>query len=195
MNPHLLLPQLSGCRAFSELSPAELARLADAGEFRSLAKGDAVRGERRELYAVLSGGIVVVRGAADDGTPWTSRLGAGAVFNELAFLGGDEVFEAARCVEDATLFALPATHFEELVAEGCASAAKIGTALARSVAGRLRERNGALLKLMRQHEALLDSMDRLLTDPQVQEELFGRASTGPREFSTFRDELLANWDY
>lgn len=52
-------------------------------------------------------------------------------------------------------------------------AAKISFGLARSLAGRLRDRNDAFVELSRRHEALLDSMDRVLTDRKVQEELFG----------------------
>ena len=194
MNPDMLILRLSNARVFRDLSQSELRMMVDFGEAFGFAKGDPVPGEA-QLLVVLTGAIEVTRGQSQDGKPWTVRLGPGAVLNELTFLGAAELHEAAVCVRPTTVFALARTTFEKLVSLGNASAAKIGAALARSIAARVQERNAALLKLMKQHQALLDSMERLLTDKKVQEELFGKGSTDQHEFSTFKEEVLSKWDY
>ena len=194
MHPDLLVLRLSNSRVFADLCAAELRMLVDFGRVLKFAKGDSLDG-MRELLVVLTGKVEVTRGKSDGGTPWTVNLGPVSTFNELIFLGCEEIHESARCTRATTIFALSCETFSKLVDLGNVSAAKIGAALARSVAQRLQERNAALIRLMHQHQALLDSMDKLLTDPEVQQELFGKGSTEQREFSTFKEKMLSKWDY
>jgi uridylate kinase len=99
-------------------------------------------------------------------------LGSGATLNALAFLGQGEP-QVGRCVKAGNVFSLPRHAYDRLVAAGEGLAAKVSFALARSLAGGLHDRNEALSELTRRHEALLDSMERVLTDRAVRDELFG----------------------
>jgi len=195
MNPDLLALRLAGCRLLEGLIPTELRMLVDVGALRDLAKGDRLDEGPHELRLLLAGAVELTCGRTEDGQPFTVTVGAGAALNELAFLGCRELFTSARCVKAGQIFAIPREAFDRLVSVGSSAAAKIAAALARSVAARVHDRNDALMELMRKHEAVLESLERVLTDPQVQTELFGAKPAAKREFAAFREDLLAKWNY
>jgi uridylate kinase len=170
VNPDVLALRLGNCRLLAGLSAAELRLLVDLGEFHPIEKGDAVDLGPADLRFLLTG-KVALPGASGGGRG--AAAGAGSTLNELAFLGATEPTEAGRCSRPGAVFALPRHAFDRLVAAGDRVAAQISFGLARSLAARLRDRNEAFVELSRRHEALLDSMERVLTDREVQEELFG----------------------
>ncbi len=178
MNPDVLALRLGNCRLLAGLSAAELRLLVDLGELHTVEKGDRVDLGPEELRLLLTGKVALANAKGTGGRGAGASAGPGATLNELAFLGHGEAGDAARCVKPGAVFALPRHAFDRLVEAGEGIAAKLSFAMARSLAARLHDRNEALLDLSRRHEALLDSMERVLTDREVQEELFGKR--GPR---------------
>jgi uridylate kinase len=177
MNPDVLALRLGNCRLLAGLAASELRLLVDLGRLEPIAEGEAVDMGPSELRMVLTGKVALSNGKA--GRAAAATAGAGSAINELAFLGHDEPLDTGRCVTAGHLFSLPRSAFDRLVGAGEGVAAKISFALARSLAARLHDRNEALLDLQRRHEALLDSMERVLTDRQVQQELFGTKGANP----------------
>jgi len=96
--------------------------------------------------------------------------------------------------------------FRGLVEAGHPAGAKLMGGIAASVAARLDDRSAALPDLLRRHEALLESMDRILTNDEVRAALFGpgrweaTALAGAAEagafggFAPFKRRLLERWD-
>jgi uridylate kinase len=167
VNPDVLALRLGNCRVLAGLSAAELRLLVDLGELRSIEKGDRIELGAGELKLLLTGKVSVTGNGGGRG----ATAAAGATLNALAFLGqGDP--QVGRCVKAGSLFSLPRVALDKLVAAGEGVAAKVSFALARSLADGLHDRNEALSELTRRHEALLDSMERVLTDRTVQDELF-----------------------
>jgi uridylate kinase len=168
VNPDVLALRLGNCRVLAGLSAAELRLLVDLGELHQIEKGDKLELGAGELKLLLTGKVSV----AGNGGGRGATASAGATLNALAFLGqGDP--QVGRCVKPGSLFSLPRLALDKLVAAGEGVAAKVSFALARSLADGLHDRNEALSELTRRHEALLDSMERVLTDRTVRDELFG----------------------
>jgi uridylate kinase len=177
VNPDVLALRLGNCHVLAGLSAAELRLLVDLGGLLPIEKGDRIELGAGELKLLLTGRVSITANGGGRGT----TAGAGATLNALAFLGqGDP--QVGRCLKPGSVFALPRGALDRLVAAGDGVAAKLSFALARSLAGGLHDRNEALSELTRRHEALLDSMERVLTDRTVQDELFGgpRARAEPR---------------
>jgi len=169
VNPDVLALRLGNCKLLHGLSAAELRLLADLGELRAIEKGEDVDLGPPDLRLLLTGRVALPR--AGNGGGRGATAGAGATLNELVFLGHGKA-DRGRCTRPGFLFTLPRHVFDRLVEAGEGVAARISFALARSLAARLHDRNEAFLELSRRHEAILDSMERVLTDRKVQEELF-----------------------
>jgi uridylate kinase len=171
VNPDVLALRLGNCRILQGLAAAELRLLVDLGALQPVEKGDKIELGPGELKLLLTGRVSLGRNGGAPG----GAVRAGSALNELAFLGHPDS-SVARCTRSGTLFTLPRAALDRLVEAGEGIAAKICFALARSLAARLHDRNEAILELSRRHEALLESMERVLSDKEVQEELFGTGS-------------------
>jgi HEAT repeat protein len=87
MSPMERVLELRKVPLFTELSPADLQRVARIAEERTYALGDVIAGEGElgdELHIVLTGMVAVVRG--DAGTTPVARRGPGDVVGEMSIL-------------------------------------------------------------------------------------------------------------
>jgi CRP/FNR family transcriptional regulator, cyclic AMP receptor protein len=99
--------------------------------------------EGQALYVVLSGRVLICR----QGEPTTGRIAeipAGALFGELALLGGAPRVAQARAAEDCVLAALSRADFTRLVETHGAIASKVALQLARDLGQKLVAANSAM---------------------------------------------------
>ena len=125
---------------FSELSPAELDRIAAVAVPRSFPKGVRVfhEGDTSDAcYIVRSGDLRVTREHSDGRAIALATLGSGDIFGELAMLDGGARSASVETLSDAELLALPAADVRRLLAAHAEISVKLIVALTR----RLRETN------------------------------------------------------
>jgi CRP/FNR family transcriptional regulator, cyclic AMP receptor protein len=131
---------LANVPLFSELSSAELARIASVAVPRSYPKGVRVfhEGDTSDAcYIVRSGDLRVTREHSDGRAIALATLGPGDIFGELAMLDGGSRSASVETLSDCELVALPALDVRRVIATHGAMAAKLIVALTR----RLRETN------------------------------------------------------
>lgn len=125
---------------FSELSDAELERVAQVGIPRSFPRETRVfhEGDPGDAcYIVREGGCRVTREHPDGRAITLATLGPGAIFGELAMLDGERRSASVEATENTELVALPASDMRNLIREHPEMAEKLVVALTR----RLREAN------------------------------------------------------
>jgi len=194
-----LIRRLRANRICAHLTQPELRSLALAGEIKTLPAGAPLAQHEGQLVVLLEGQAEVTQEIEGE-RQWMRRVEEGAVLNELSFLGGSRTSESAHAHGDAKVFVLGRRTYVQMVKRGDPVAGKLGLAIAGTVAARLDDRNSALLRILRQHEALLESMDEILTNPETQARLFGErvevgAAPAPAgDFAAFKQEILDRWD-
>jgi CRP/FNR family transcriptional regulator, cyclic AMP receptor protein len=119
---------------FSELSTAELERVAQVGiprsyprETRIFHEGDA--GDA--CYIVREGSCRVTREHPDGRAITLATLGPGAIFGELAMFDGERRSASVEAAENTELLALPASDVRNLIREHPEMAEKLVVALTR----------------------------------------------------------------
>jgi len=125
---------------FSELSTAELERVAQVGIPRSFPRETRVfyEGDAGDAcYIVREGSCWVTREHPDGRAITLATLGPGAIFGELAMLDGERRSASVEAAENTELVALPASDMRKLIREHPVMAEKLIVALTR----RLREAN------------------------------------------------------
>jgi CRP/FNR family cyclic AMP-dependent transcriptional regulator len=125
---------------FSELSTAELERIAQVGIPRSFPRDTRVfhEGDTGDAcYIVKEGSCRVTREHPDGRAITLATLGPGAIFGELAMLDGERRSASVEATENTELLALPASDMRNLIREHPGMAEKLVVALTR----RLREAN------------------------------------------------------
>jgi len=131
---------LSRVPLFSDLSRAELQRIASVAVPRSFPAGTRVfhEGDQSDAcYIVRSGDLRVTREHPDGRAITLATLGAGDFFGELAMLDGEARSASVETLSDAELLALPAADLRRLLAERPEISVKLIGALTR----RLRQTN------------------------------------------------------
>jgi CRP/FNR family transcriptional regulator, cyclic AMP receptor protein len=125
---------------FSELSTAELERIAQVGiprsfpgETRIFHEGD----PGDACYIVREGSCRVTREHSDGRAITLATLGPGAIFGELAMFDGERRSASVEATENTELVALPASDVRNLIREHPEMAEKLVVALTR----RLRDAN------------------------------------------------------
>lgn len=191
MDAQDLSAALAPTRICAHLTEAEISQLALIGATARKQDGEPLA-EGHALAVVLHGAADLVREVAEGEPPQVTRCGPGSILNEIEFLCGGAARETVRAVGSTLVFVLSRKTFAKLVANGSTVAGKVGLNIARSVALRLDERSSALLELLRKHEALLESMDQILTDSTVRDQLFEPLAA--RTFDTFKAGVLGNWE-
>jgi CRP/FNR family cyclic AMP-dependent transcriptional regulator len=125
---------------FSELSEAELERVAQVGIPRSFPRETRVfhEGDAGDsCYIVREGSCRVTREHPDGRAITLATLGPGAIFGELAMLDGERRSASVEATENTELLALPASDMRNLIRGHPEMAEKLVVALTR----RLREAN------------------------------------------------------
>jgi CRP/FNR family transcriptional regulator, cyclic AMP receptor protein len=125
---------------FSELSTAELERVAQVGIPRSFPRETRIfhEGDPGDAcYIVREGSARVTREHPDGRAITLATLGPGAIFGELAMLDGERRSASVEATENTELVALPASDVRKLIREHPEMAEKLVVALTR----RLREAN------------------------------------------------------
>jgi CRP/FNR family transcriptional regulator, cyclic AMP receptor protein len=125
---------------FSELSTAELERVAQVGIPRSFPRETRIfhEGDSGDAcYIVREGSCRVTREHPDGRAITLATLGPGAIFGELAMLDGERRSASVEATENTELVALPASDVRKLIREHPEMAEKLVVALTR----RLREAN------------------------------------------------------
>jgi CRP/FNR family transcriptional regulator, cyclic AMP receptor protein len=125
---------------FSELSGAELERVAQVGIPRSFPRETRIfhEGDPGDAcYIVREGSCRVTREHPDGRAITLATLGPGAIFGELAMLDGERRSASVETTENTELVALPASDVRKLIREHPEMAEKLVVALTR----RLREAN------------------------------------------------------
>jgi CRP/FNR family cyclic AMP-dependent transcriptional regulator len=125
---------------FSELSTAELERVAQVGIPRSFPRETRIfhEGDPGDAcYIVREGSCRVTREHPDGRAITLATLGPGAIFGELAMLDGERRSASVEATENTELVALPASDVRNLIREHPEMAEKLVVALTR----RLREAN------------------------------------------------------
>jgi CRP/FNR family transcriptional regulator, cyclic AMP receptor protein len=125
---------------FSELSTAELERVAQVGIPRSFPRETRIfhEGDSGDAcYIVREGSCRVTREHPDGRAITLATLGPGAIFGELAMLDGERRSASVETTENTELVALPASDVRKLIREHPEMAEKLVVALTR----RLREAN------------------------------------------------------
>lgn len=178
---------LSGCRLGVHLSAEELRVIAQAGRVRQV--GDLERLAGLDEIAVLLEGEAEVRYSAPGGPAWTTRAGPGDVLNEEGFLGCTAALLLIRARGAARVFLLGRSAFRGLVDRGEPAAARLALSIASAVAARLDDRSAALLELLRRHEALMETMDRILANRAHAT----APAAGGESFAAFKRRLLDHW--
>ena len=131
---------LGGVPLFSELSDAELERIAQVAIPRSFPRDTRVfhEGDPGDAcYIVSQGSCRVTRQHSDGRAITLATLGPGAIFGELAMLDGERRSASVEAAENTELLALPAMDMRSLIREHPEMAEKLVVALTR----RLREAN------------------------------------------------------
>src|SRR5262245_60183439 len=103
---------LGGVPLFSDLSPAELERVAQVAIPRSFPRDTRVchEGDSGDACYIVSDGSCRVTRQHSDGRAITlATLGPGAIFGELAMLDGEGRSASVEAAENTELLALPAT--------------------------------------------------------------------------------------
>lgn len=134
------LELLRGVPLFSELSEAELTRIADVAVPRTYPKGVRVfhEGDRSDAcYIVRSGDLRVTREHPDGRAITLATLGPGDIFGELAMLDGEARSASVEALSESDLLALPAGDVRRLLAQVPETTVKLVIALTR----RLRSAN------------------------------------------------------
>jgi CRP/FNR family transcriptional regulator len=131
---------LSGVPLFSELSAAELERIAQVAILRSFPADTRVfhEGDSGDACYIVSRGTCRVTRQHSDGRAITlATLGPGSIFGELAMLDGERRSASVEAAENTELLALPAMDMRALIRGHPEMAEKLVVALTR----RLREAN------------------------------------------------------
>ena len=125
---------------FSELSGAELERVAQVGIPRSFPRETRIfhEGDPGDAcYIVREGSCRVTREHPDGRAITLATMGPGAIFGELAMLDGERRSASVEATENTELVALPASDMRNLIRGHPEMAEKLVVALTR----RLREAN------------------------------------------------------
>jgi CRP/FNR family transcriptional regulator len=131
---------LANVSLFSELSPEELERVARVAVPRSFPKGVRVfhEGDTSDAcYVVREGDLRVTREHPDGRAIALATLGPRDIFGELAMLDGGTRSASIETLSDCELLALPASDMRRVISDHGEIAAKLISALTRS----LRETN------------------------------------------------------
>lgn len=117
---------------FTELTPADLERIARIGERRSYAPGDAIVTKDTAtlgLFIILSGTVTLEAGAK------THTLGPGAFFGEMALLGGTRRSATVIASEPVEAMAIETIYFRPFLIQN----PSVAVTILEGVVERLRE--------------------------------------------------------
>jgi HEAT repeat protein len=118
MSPMERVLELRKVPLFTELSPADLQRVAGIAEERTYAAGDVIAGEGEpgdELHIVLIGTVAVVRG--DAGTTPVARRGPGDVVGEMSIITHSPRMASLVAESDVRTLRIGYREFESMIRE------------------------------------------------------------------------------
>lgn len=134
-----------------DLSPEEVARIAQLGRFEThpahtllVEAGHPAPG----LIILLSGHVAILKHDPHGEAHQIAILGSGAVVGEMSLLLSTTPGEQVKTVEDVQLFILERDTFDELLQARDPSALLLTLAIARVLAGRLRDQNARVVGLL-----------------------------------------------
>lgn len=118
MSPMERVLELRKVPLFTELSPADLQRVAGIAEERTYAVGDVIAGEGElgdEMHIVLTGTVAVVRG--DAGSTPVARRGPGDVVGEMAIITHSPRMASLVAEGDVRTLRIGYREFESMIRE------------------------------------------------------------------------------
>jgi CRP/FNR family cyclic AMP-dependent transcriptional regulator len=129
---------------FSDLSPAELARMAEVAVPRSWERGEAIfrEGDSGDTcYVIRSGSVKVTRNSSDGRTITLAQLRSGDIFGELAMFSGETRSATVEALEPTSGVALLSGDVRRLLL----SHPDIGVKMLVGLADRLRAANERII--------------------------------------------------
>jgi CRP/FNR family cyclic AMP-dependent transcriptional regulator len=134
---------LSEVELFDDLSPAQIAAIADAGETRTLYRNDVLFTEDEdaaELFVVVSGRIAISNKSVDGRESMMALMERGDLFGEMPLFDGLRRSAEARSLETSSVIAIPYAPLRDLYEQQPSLLWKVVALLA----GRIRNTDEAL---------------------------------------------------
>lgn len=183
-----------------DFSAQELAHIARAGKRVDIAEGETLMEEGKvsdALIVLLGGAAEVVKRIHGTQTRRIAELGPGAVLGEIGLLNKTPRSCTVRSIKPCQAFVLGRDSFDALVEQGDAAAYKLALAIARVLASRLENMDVEVVKLLAEHESVLDLVEGLVTQPDVSQELFQIEEHQQRreDLGRFKEKLLTEWNF
>lgn len=186
METEQIVDLLGGTALVSGLEPAEVGRLAEAGEARAVPGGETLIEEGRRgsaLMVVLDGEVEVLKSLGDGEVHRLGTLGTGKVLGEVGLVLEQPASATVRTVRPSTLFVLDRRRFRELVHRRDATSAVFSFAIAKVLAIRLQRMNEEVVALCERYEKLLAESGTAASNSRV------------AELARFKQQLLSEWNF
>ena len=145
-----LVEQIGRIAVLRTLDRDELSRLLEAGRIEVWPVGSVIMEEGStgpRMVILLDGRVEVLKRSETDGEILLAELGPGAVLGEMSLLTDTPRTATVRAATELRLFAIDRRNFEEMADDADPAALKIGLAIARVLASRLRDLNQRVVSL------------------------------------------------
>ncbi|HSL83005.1 MAG TPA: cyclic nucleotide-binding domain-containing protein [Thermoanaerobaculia bacterium] len=186
METEQLVDLLGGTALAAGLEPAEVGRMAEAGEARAVPEGEVLIEEGRRgaaLMVILDGEVEVLKRLGNGEVHRLGTLGTGKVLGEVGLVLEEPASATVRTVRPSTLFFLDRRRFRDLVHRRDGTSAVFSIAIAKILATRLQRMNEEVVALCERFE-------------EGQAEAGGnRGSARRAELARFKEQLLSEWNF